>query len=84
MFAFIKNLFLHKNGDGKISMAKIGSTIFTVAGIVVLLPTMGVAIPAGIITAATVTVAIGAKLGFEGLRNAADKTQPPVDKAPDK
>jgi hypothetical protein len=70
----VKSAILHRNGSGKISLAKIGGSIIAIAGIIVTLPELGVVgIPIAIITAAKVAIAVGAKLGIDGLRNAQDK-----------
>ncbi len=72
----LKDLANQKNKDGEISMAKLGGTIMSISGVIVMLPTLGVTIPAAVVTWAGVALAVGAKLGWDGMRNGIDKNGP--------
>ena len=66
MFGFLKS------ADGTFSLTKIAGTIGFLAGLVLTIPTAGVALPAGLLVGAKVAAAITVAMGANGVRNAID------------
>lgn len=75
-FNRIVKFMTHKNKDGKTSLTKVAGTIISVAGVIVSLPAIGLAIPVELVNAAYVAIALGVKLGIDGVRNGVDKNGP--------
>jgi hypothetical protein len=63
------------NADGTLSMSKLGAGIVSVCTLIVALPVVGVAVPAGVLIGATTLGSLGVKIWGDGARNAHDKTQ---------